>query len=232
MGRLRNRVRNYILRALLPIWLRPRSVPGLIRLGTPYGGWWVPEEAVQAGAIAYCAGAGEDISLDLELCERGCRVTTFDPTPRAIAHVEAHAPAHGHFRFVPVGWWGEEAELRFYAPSDPAWVSHSVVNLHGTRDFFVAAVRPVHLLMKDLGDDHVDLIKMDIEGAEYAVIDSLLEQGPLPGVLCLEFDQPEPVRKTIRAVRKLQRAGYRLVRIESWNYTFVMAAGQVPMALT
>jgi hypothetical protein len=36
----------------------------------------------------------------------------------------------------------------------------------------------------------------------------------------VEFDPPEPLRKTIKAVRALQRAGYALVRIDRWNYTF------------
>jgi hypothetical protein len=61
---------------------------------------------------------------------------------------------------------------------------------------------------------------MDVEGAEYRVLDSLLASGPLPAVLCVEFDQPAAVRKTVDAVRRLQRAGYTLNHIEVWNYTF------------
>jgi hypothetical protein len=63
---------------------------------------------------------------------------------------------------------------------------------------------------------------MDIEGAEYAVIDSILRLGPLPAVWCIEFDQPSPARKVISAVRQLADAGYDLVKIERWNYTFVL----------
>lgn len=228
------RARDFASRVFLRLSLRPSTHGGdLVRLGTDYGGWWVPRGLAAPGTVAYCAGAGEDVSLDIALHDAGCEVTVFDPTPRAIAYVERHAPTGPRFRFVPIGWWDEETELRFFAPRDPAHVSHSVVNLQATSEYFMAQVKPVDVLMRDLGDDHVDLIKMDIEGAEYAVIDSLLERGPQPIALCVEFDQPEPIVRTIRAVRKLREAGYALVKIERWNYTFVRSpTDSVRRALT
>jgi FkbM family methyltransferase len=170
--------------------------------------------------VAYCAGAGEDITFDLALHQHGCHVTTFDPTPRAIRHAAAHAPNDDRFRFEPVGWWDEETDLRFYAPRDPTHVSHSAVNLQGTHNYFTAHVKPVHKLMSELGDDHVDILKMDIEGAEYRVLDALLADGPRPSVLCVEFDQPQPLRRTLGAIRKLRNANYHLDKIEGGNYTF------------
>ena len=41
----------------------------------------------------------------------------------------------------------------------------------------------------------------------------------LPSALCVEFDQPQPLRR-VAAVRKLQAVGYTLNKIEAWNYTF------------
>lgn len=215
-GRLGKRLR----REALARFLRPVSRPDLVRLGSDYGGWWVPESLAIAGANAYCAGAGEDITFDLALYERGCTVTTFDPTPRAIAHVRRTAPLGERFRFMPVGWWDAEDELKFYSPRDDAHVSHSAVNLQNTSEFFVAEVKPVHVLMRELGDARVDIIKMDIEGAEHRTLASLLADGPLPSVLCVEFDQPQPVRQVVSAVRRLQSVGYALNKIEVWNYTF------------
>ena len=215
------KLRNKVFRIFMSAYLRPRSDSELVRLGSEYGGWWVPSVELVAGRSAYCAGAGEDISFDLALFERGLEVTIFDPTPRAIAHFEATAPLDDKLRFRRVGWWDVGDDLKFFAPRDGAHVSHSIVNLQLTTDFFVARVEPVHVLMRELGDNSVDLIKMDIEGAEYRVIDSLLADGPLPRVLCVEFDQPQPLRTTIRSVRKLSAHGFVLQRIEGWNYTFL-----------
>lgn len=200
--------------------LRPRPDGKLIRLGSDYGGWWVPERSVGEGRTAYCAGAGEDISFDLELLARGIKVTVFDPTPRAIDYVQRTAPQDPNFRFEPVGWWDSEETLRFYAPRNEAHVSHSAVNLQRTDRFFEAQVSTVRELAKKLDDTDIEIIKMDIEGAEYAVLSSLMDQGPLPSTLCVEFDQPESIFKTIAAVRDLRRHGYSLRHIEGWNYTF------------
>lgn len=213
--------RLHIVSRALRALLRPVGRADLVRIGSEYGGWWIPKDLAAPGTVAYCAGAGEDITFDLALVERGCQVTTFDPTPRAIAHVEANAPSGNDFRFVPVGWWNEDTILRFYAPRIPQHVSHSAVNLQGTTDFFTAPVKPVRQLMTELGDERVDIIKMDIEGAEYVVIDQLAREGPLPRALCVEFDQPQPLRRTMSAVETLRRAGYELAHIEFFDYTFV-----------
>lgn len=201
--------------------LRPAADTQLVRLGSAYGGWWVPAAILRPGTTAYCAGAGEDITFDLALYEHGCSVTVFDPTPRAIAHVLSTAPQDPRFRFLPVGWWSTSQELRFFAPTHPEHVSHSVVNLQGSTEWFSAPVRPVAELMTELGDTKVDLIKMDIEGAEQEVLTSMLSCGPIPEVLCVEFDQPQRMRRMVGIARRLEQRGLRLAKIEGWNLTFV-----------
>lgn len=217
------RVRNRIARAGLLAILRPTRRDDLVRIGSGYGGWWIPRGALRPGVVAYCAGAGEDITFDLALYDAGCNVVTFDPTPRAITHVTTVAPDDSRFRFLPVGWWSRDDTLRFYAPRDASHVSHSVVNLQETETYFLAAVKPVNTLMNELGHSQVDLIKMDIEGAEHEVLLSMLKVGPLPSTLCIEFDQPEPLRKIVSAVSRLRNAGYTLNKIDVWNYTFTRA---------
>jgi FkbM family methyltransferase len=206
-----------VLSEVLRLLARPRS-NDLVRLGSDYGGWWVPRGVLFNGAVAYCAGAGEDITFDLELQARGLQVTTFDPTPRAIAHVAEYGKG---IRFIPTGWWDKEDELRFYAPKDSKHVSHSAVNLQRTATYFIAPVKTVAALAAELGDDHVDIIKMDIEGAEKRVIGSLLKDGPLPKVLCVEFDPPQPLLGILREIQLLKRHGYQTAKIERWNVTFI-----------
>lgn len=207
-------------RAVQPIMhgiLRPRGGP-LVRLGSSYGGWWVPESALKNPGVAYCAGAGEDVTFDLELVSRGFSVWTFDPTPRAIEHV---AKVGADLHFSPVGWWSSTTTLKFFAPVVAGDVSHSAVNLQNTEDYFTANVTTVREIAQANGHESIKVIKMDIEGAEHEVIRSLLERGPLPDVWCVEFDQPQPMRKVIRAVQEIKNRGYDLVKIERWNYTFM-----------
>ena len=204
----------------LRLWLRPLSDADLVRLGSDYGGWIVPRALLRPGAMCYCAGVGEDATFDLELIRHGCHVISIDPTPRAIrfgAKVARDQPA---FSLVPVGLWSAPGVLRFYAPRDPTHVSHSIVNLQRTADFFDAECTTVKLLAERLGHDRLDLLKLDIEGAEHEVLASVLRDGPLPGTLCVEFDQPSPMAAIRRTVGDLRTAGYRPVAIEHWNVTF------------
>ncbi len=212
--------RKFLPAVLQAVW-RPTTDVDLVRLGSGYGGWWVPTSALEPGHVAFLAGAGEDITFDLELHDRGLVVYVFDPTPRAIACVERDGPQSDRFTFVPRGWWSHDDVLRFYAPRNPNHVSHSIGNLQRSTDYFEATVSSVATCASDMNVHRVDLIKMDIEGAEFAVLNSLLNEGPLPTTLCVEFDRPTAVLQLWKHKQDLHAAGYRLARIDHWNYTFV-----------
>lgn len=199
------------------------------RLGSKYGGWIVPEEVLRPGAVCYCAGAGEDITFDLALVSKyGCEVHTFDPTPRAIAHVQKVAGGIRELHFHPVGLWDKDEVLKFYAPTDPAHVSHSVVNLQNTATYFEAPCRSLTNLMREFGHERIDLLKLDIEGAEQRVIASMLESDVDVRVLCVEFDEAvtgltaESRKRILATVASLTERGYVLAAQEGHsNYSFV-----------
>jgi FkbM family methyltransferase len=213
----RRRARGWVLRRV-----RARPELGLEKVGTAYGGWVVPTRLMDATWRCYCGGVGEDASFDLGIIERfGCSVFAFDPTPRAIAFADGIAAGEPRFRFMPVGLWSSDTTLRFYRPRNPEHVSHSVVNLQGTSEWFEAPCRSVPSLMTELGHPTIDLLKVDIEGAEHAVIPSVLDAGIRPRVVCFEVDQPVGPLRFLRTIRHVLGAGYDLVAVDGWNFTFV-----------
>jgi len=210
---VRRRVARNVVRAE---WL------GLERIGTEYGGWIVPTTLLQSDWLCYCAGVGEDITFDLGLIERlGVTIYAFDPTPRAIEHVRREASGESRFHFLPVGLWSEDTTLRFFVPKDPSHVSHSVVNLQRTREYFEAPCRSLPSLMAELHHDTIDLLKLDIEGAEHRVLRSMLDSGIKPKVICTEIDQPVSPVRFWSTIRRVQSAAYALVAVSGWNFTFV-----------
>ena len=117
------------------------------------------------------------------------------------------------FHFHPLGVAGEDGTLTLHAPPDPTHVSFSPVARKGSDEVVEVPVRTVRSLMHDLEHERVDLIKADIEGAEYGVIADLLDRGPQPGQLLLEFHHhlPSiPLSRTKKAIADLRDAGYRL----------------------
>lgn len=221
------------------------------KLGSRYGGWYVPSKLLDAQSICYCIGAGEDISFDIELINRfSCHVYTFDPTPRAQRHVEGirqsiqdrnvhtveYSPSESYrcdsitlanLHFFPYGIWREGGVMRFYVPKDSAHVSHSLVNLQGTTDYFEAECRTLKTVMQELKHDALTLLKLDVEGAEYGILDSMLTDNIFPRIICVEFDEGRNAKdkdyrcRIQEVINKLKRVGYLATFFDGWNVTFV-----------
>ena len=222
MSSVAARLRSRFVREISPfIYKLDEQRSNLVRIGSEYGGWWIPKELLSPDSICYLAGVGTDITFDLGIIERyGCRVWGFDPTPKSIDWIKSQT-IDEHFTLVPLGLAGDAGTLRFYAPQDPSHVSHSIKNLQHTDTYFEARVATVRELMIELGHDHIDLLKLDIEGAEHDTIRAMLQDGILPTVLCVEFDQPEPISWGRATTQALQAAGYALVKVDGFNLTFV-----------
>jgi FkbM family methyltransferase len=219
---LKNRPERFVYRKLLERLVR-RSELRLEALGSRTASWIVPVDLFRSEWTCYCGGVGEDITFDLELIRRFmCDIYAFDPTPRAIERVNRVAAGNERFHFFPYGLWSSDTELKFFASRNPKLVNHSVVNLQGTDMYFVAPCRRITSVMRELGHTRIDFLKIDIEGAEYEVLDSLIEDGvDSIRVLCVEFDQPAPITRVFRQTQKIRAWGYDLVKIDNCNLTFV-----------
>jgi FkbM family methyltransferase len=211
--------RNRVNRALLHLLSPARPPADLIRLGSDWGGWWVPESRLKPDAIVYSAGVGGDISFDLAVIERGCHVWGFDPTPFVVTWIaEQDTPAG--WSFVPVGLSDKAETLRFYAPAGRPEGSHSITTVGDPNVYFDAPVESLPALMRQLGHDRIDVLKMDIEGAEAAVVEQMIRERIFPDVVCIEIDKAEPAWVTARRLRRLAKAGdYTVAKIDFWNVT-------------
>ncbi len=204
----------------------------LEEIGSDYGGWVVPTRLLRSDSICYCVGCGEDITFDLGLIDIfGCHVYGLDPTPRAIAHVKKVAGGNSKYHFFDIGLWDKEDTLKFFVPKNPGHVSHSLLNLQKTEDHISVNVKRLSSFMKELGHQNIDLLKIDIEGAEYKVIDSILEDDIDVRVLCVEYDEcfnpldAEYRNRIKNSVNSLIKNGYLLVCCQgNGNYTFVKNA--------
>ena len=198
------------------------------RLGTAYGGWNIPVQSLREGSICYCIGAGEDITFDLELVKSfGAIVYCYDPTPRAVSHVESAIAGLSNYRFFNVGIWDENRTMKFFGPQDPTHVSHSIVNLQGTDHYFEAECKTLATVLQENGHTAPDLLKLDVEGAEYRILQHLIQLHIRARILCVEFDEfHHPVDADYKsrisaAVSDLCAFGYVLIKTEASNYTFI-----------
>ena len=200
-----------------------RSSRPLIRLGTVYGGWHVPENWLTDQHTIVSAGAGEDLSFDVAVASKyKSRVVILDPTPRAREHFEmlsdalradkaapinnsesefyeADSSVLSRLEFLPLGMWDREETLTFFAPANPKHVSHSIGNLHGSDAAFEAKCVSLPALMQEAKLDKIDILKLDIEGAEFQVLEHLVTTDIRPSYILVEF---HPGQDEIEALKR------------------------------
>ena len=228
---------------------RVHKIDSLVTIGTGYGGWSIPSNHLHEESVCYLAGAGEDLSFDTGIAERyGCHVHIFDPTPKARKHFEELTMALKDGRkqavnnstlyysigidrlallhYHELGLWDKEETLRFYAPRKSEHASYSALNIQKTDKYIEAKADRLSAVMKKLGHTSIDLLKLDIEGAEYKVLQSIIDDRLDIGIICVEFDEAhfsiddQFVSRIRNALQALIDYGYVIIDCnEHCNYT-------------
>lgn len=156
--------------------------------GSDYGGYAIDPSGIRQDAIVYSLGIGEDVSWDLALIQRyGVTIHAFDPTPR-VKEWLALQTLPEQFHFHEVGIADIDGEGIFYLPPRPDFISHSLVRArqYSKESIRVPMIR-LRTAMQRLGHDRIDVLKMDIEGAEYGVLGDLVEQKIPVSQILVEF---------------------------------------------
>ena len=220
------------------------------KLGTTYGGWHIPKNIqLNKNSVCYLAGAGEDISFDCELAKKfGCEIHIFDPTPRAIEHFnnlhkeiirggklcinsneseyyDIDIKTFQLMAFHEIGIAGKDCELKFFYPKDQNHVSCSAQNIQNTEEFFIAKCFCLQTIMNNLGHTKIDLVKLDIEGAEYEVIQNIVDSAVLPSILAVEFhrlhDDHNMEKDIFNIIKLLYKNDMKIVFVDGFDATFV-----------
>ncbi len=185
------------------------------------GGWWFHADTLDEDSIVYSLGVGEDADFDLSLIDRfGLTVHAFDPTPSTVDWVAGHN-LPDRFRFHPWAVAAADGVVRLYPRArrdgSRSQVMYTMVAEGGSRDGAVeVAAYSLGSITRRLGHARVDLLKMDIEGAEYEVLDTLLDSAVKPRQLLVEFHHrfagigPD---RTVDMVARLRNDGYGIFAI-------------------
>jgi FkbM family methyltransferase len=203
------------------------AAPGVITIGDlSYGGYQLPGDLLEQRSIVLSAGAGTDVSFESLLVDRyGCSVHLLDPVPAAAEYVASALAHERRISFERAALWNEDTELAFHAPVVSGFVSHSATDMHRTAMAFMAKTRSVASLRAEHGWSHIDLLKISAEGAEFNILESIIEDQEPITALCVEFAQPAAIDRVVRSIQRLDEAGYvavaRSLRPFGWKMAFV-----------
>lgn len=194
------------------------SIPVNLRVkqelhGSNYGGWSIPAASLGSESVVVDIGLGEDISFSTSLIDHyQCNVHGFDPTPRSIEYVENLS--YQKFTLHKVGVAANSGRAMFYLPNNEQHVSGSLTRTNHT------GLHQIEVELVTLDDvfaricrDRIDLLKIDIEGAEYDLLMSecFTRHAPNIGILCIEFHHRWPnhgAKATEQVVNRLKKLGF------------------------
>jgi FkbM family methyltransferase len=185
------------------------AAPGLSSLGSAYGGWTIPAELLGASPLCYCVGAGGDVSFDLALIERcDATVRAFDAVAEYVAQAGEQAGEEPRFSVRQAAIASSDGPLRMQLTHDHSSRSVSPAGLYDSHDFVELPGRTIASLMAELGDERIDLLKLDIEGGEYEVIPTLDLRALGVGIFATQLHHNGSVKDARAIVARLRRDGY------------------------
>ena len=226
-------------------------------MGSDYGGKAVLLDQINNGAIISAGVGEDisfDIEL-INICKKP--ILLIDPTPCAVDHVSdvianlgknkrVEYSTNGHqgceayelsnisdsdIKFFAKALWTTPTILRFFAPKVREHVSHSISNFQNNyrSDTAYINVETITLndLIKDNRIDSIDLLKLDIEGAEIEVLNKMLDDEIYPRQICVEFDElgsanKERIKKCFELIDRLVAVDYKQIYYDGMcDFTFV-----------
>ena len=199
--------RAYYHRPTGAVWVDPfrdfyRCPAGLEKVGDlSDGGKWVcgVDDLLQRpGCVIYSVGSNGDTAFEEAMLKRTkCSVWTFDPTLNEGA--AARVKSVPGLNFTAVGLADKDGEVEIKGAVRP--------------------VRTLETLMRERGHAWIDLFKMDIEGAEWAVLDGMIKRGGRPPIsqAQIEFHIAKPAA-AVETLAGLTRLGWRTFHVEENNY--------------
>jgi len=135
----------------------------------------------------------------------------------------------GEIHFVPCAMDVENQERLFYPPKNTEFVSCRFWDQGAKGDPYTVQCKTLQSIMGENGHDRVDLLKLDIEGAEIDVLNALLDDTVpenLPVYLSVDFDSARVGinggAKAARALLNRLSTHYDVLKDSNWDVSFVL----------
>lgn len=188
--------------------------------GNKYGGFFVSPESLNEKSVIYSFGIGEDISFDEAMIKNhNCSVFGFDPTPKSINWIRnPQKKLPSKFTFLEYGIGNTSGFVNFYLPKNKQHVSGSFVsqtNVDETQAIQVE-IKSLADIASQLGHKKIDVVKMDIEGAEYQVLESVLNSPVQIDQILVEFHErffEDGAAKTTAIIKTMKDHGFEIFGI-------------------
>lgn len=179
------------------------------------------------GVIIVSAGIGTQINFELDILKkltgRSVILLAVDPTPKALQFLES-VELPENFHIIPCALCSEDKKMRFALPSAEGWISGSgeALKKDGRKLEEVIEVdgKKLSTILRENNIYKVDLLKLDIEGSEFAVLDNILSEGLDIRQMTIDLHHRSMINnKNLlkNLINKLHKCGYKVCYVEEGN---------------
>ena len=196
----------------------------LIKVGDP-DSWFICPTNLNSNSNVLSAGAGMHITFELNLIKLfNCTVNLYDPSPTGKKTASQYSNNFTKLSFFPIGLAASDGFVGFGVPDNPdegSWKSGCL-----NSDVYFEC-QSLSTIMAINNWKHIDLLKIDIEGFEYQVIDDIIKNNLNVSQICVEFHSKGSMNidKTgydlLWNVFRLKRHGYSLIHLTKTDFTFI-----------
>lgn len=178
----------------------------------------IREYTFESGAAPFIVDCGSNIGISVMFFKRlfpSCSIRCFEPNPAVFRCLERNVAENG-FRDVELHEAAvafEEGTATLYATDQDNLEASLVATMQPGRAVSESTVRCVRL--SDSIDRPVQMLKLDIQGAEGEVVEDLAERGKLDLIqnVVIEYhdDRVNPRNRLACMLSRLEHAGFRFV---------------------
>ena len=191
--------------------LQPARTVRTVDVGTAYGGWRIPLDLVDGSWTCWCIGAGGDVSFDLALAERGAAVRVVEPVEHFADQARGDLAPFPSAQVFHAALTPTDGPVRMGRHHQEHSRSLSNAGLYESSVWVDVPGRSLPSLLAEAGDQRVELLKLDVEGAEYDLIPQLDLEGLGVRVFSTQLHHTRTAKAGLELVEHLAERGYRLI---------------------
>lgn len=181
--------------------------------------WFVLDDQLD-NAIIYSGGAGKDITFEINLIQKyNCSVYLFDPSPTGINTVKEFKSSP-NLHFSPIGLAGENKNIQFSLPENAQEGSFTILKDQNIIEF---PCQKLSDIAKKNNHYYIEILKIDIEGFEYEVLEEIISSEIKVRQICVEyhhFFKEIPKIKTNKSIKLLENNGYVIFHKRNLDFSF------------
>ena len=232
---------NLLTLKLITFSLLEKNQVTLQRLGTSYGGWYVPIEFSNFHnhkKILVSAGIGHDVSFDVEMQKYGFYIILLDPLYECCKFAADSELIQSKAEIINAGVWLKSGQVFFHSPKKIDHDSWSITNNQDNpkksgKVLDVIALEEILQKIKVDKSMQIVMLKMDIEGAEQFLFEVVAENNSILDFVGIELDylnslpfnkfvkRIDLIVETRKKLKILRLKGFKFVYNDSFNFFWV-----------